>query len=230
MSPQDQLKIAAARKAMDYLVDGSIIGVGTGSTVNFFIEELAKQKHRVRAAVSSSTRSTELLRSHGIEVLDLNDVQTYPIYVDGADEINHQRHMIKGGGAALTREKIVAAQAERFICIVDATKVKQVLGAYALPVEVIPMARNQVARELAKLSSSELSNGQRSNVQVKHRAGVVTDNGNDILDVAGLQIHDPVAFEQAINQITGVVCNGLFAVKPASIAIIASADGVTTMV
>jgi ribose 5-phosphate isomerase A len=156
------------------------------------------------------------LRSHGITVLDLNEVETYPIYVDGADEINYQRHMIKGGGAALTREKIVAAQAERFICIVDSTKVKTTLGAYALPVEVIPMARNQVLRELIKLGG-----------QPKLRAGVVTDNGNQILDVSGLEITDPVAVEQAINQITGVVCNGLFAVKPASIAIVASADGLT---
>jgi ribose 5-phosphate isomerase A len=218
MSPQDQLKIAAARKAMDYLVDGSIIGVGTGSTVNFFIQELAAQKHRVKAAVSSSSRSTDLLRSHGITVLDLNDVETYPIYVDGADEINYQRHMIKGGGAALTREKVVAAQAERFICIVDSTKVKKTLGAFALPVEVIPMARNQVARELIKLGG-----------QPSLRAGVVTDNGNEILDVAGLQITDPVAFEQTLNQITGVVCNGLFAVKPASLAIVASAEGLTVM-
>jgi ribose 5-phosphate isomerase A len=218
MSPQDQLKIAAARKAMDFIVDGSIIGVGTGSTVNFFIEELAKQKHRVKAAVSSSVRSTELLRAHGITVLDLNDVEIYPVYVDGADEINYQRHMIKGGGAALTREKIVSAQAERFICIVDATKVKTTLGAFALPVEVIPMARNQVARELVKLGG-----------QPKLRAGVITDNGNEILDVSGLQITDPVALEQTINQITGVVCNGLFAVKPASIAIVASADGLTVL-
>jgi ribose 5-phosphate isomerase A len=215
MSPQDQLKQAAARKALDFLVDGAIVGVGTGSTVNFFIQALIEQKHRIRAAVSSSSASTQLLLAGGIAVLDLNEVEDYPVYIDGADEINLQRHMIKGGGAALTREKIVAAQAEQFVCIVDASKVKPVLGAFALPVEVIPMARNQVARALVALGG-----------QPKHRVGVITDNGNDLLDVAGMQITDPVALEREINQITGVVCNGLFAVKPANVAIIASPEGI----
>ena len=215
MTPQDQLKQAVAIKAMDYVVDGAIIGVGTGSTVNFFIAELAKQKHRVKAAVSSSKASSLLLEAAGISVLDLNEIDTYPVYIDGADEINAQLQMIKGGGAALTREKIVSAQAQRFICIVDQTKVVAVLGGFALPVEVIPLARRQVERELIALGGTPI-----------WRQGVVTDNGNVLLDVGGLSITDAPALERAINQITGVVCNGLFAVKPASIALVGSSDGV----
>jgi ribose 5-phosphate isomerase A len=215
---QDQLKQLAAREALRYVVDGSVIGIGTGSTVNLFIEALIEQKHRVRAAVSSSERSSALLRAGGIEVLDLNQVQSYPIYVDGADEVNHQLQMIKGGGAALTCEKIVAALAEKFVCIVDASKLKTVLGAFALPVEVIPLARAQVARALTALGG-----------QPRWREGVVTDNGNHILDVAGLQITDPVALETTINNITGVVESGLFARKPANIALIAEPSGVKTL-
>lgn len=212
---QDELKLAAARKALDYVVDGSIIGIGSGSTVNIFIAELGKVKHRVKAAVSSSEKSSELLRAQGIAVLDLNDVDQYPVYVDGADEINFQLHMIKGGGAALTREKIVSAVAQKFVCIVDASKRKQTLGAFALPVEVIPMARALVARELTKLGGIP-----------KWREGVITDNGNIILDVSGLAITDPVALETQINQITGVVMNGLFARRPADVALVAGAQGV----
>ena len=215
MTPQDLLKQSVAIKAMDYIVDGAIIGVGTGSTVNHFIAQLAKHKHRVRAAVSSSKASTLLLEAAGIRVLDLNEVESYPVYVDGADEINAQLHMIKGGGAALTREKIVAAQAQRFVCIVDQSKVVPVLGNFALPVEVIPLARGQVERELIALGGTPV-----------WRQSVTTDNGNIILDVGGLSITDAPALERAINQITGVVCNGLFAVKPATIALVASHDGV----
>ncbi len=215
---QDQLKQLAAQEAMRYVVDGSVIGIGTGSTVNLFIAELLKQKHRVKAAVSSSERSTALLRAGGIEVIDLNQLDSYPVYFDGADEVNHQLHMIKGGGAALTREKIVAAVAERFVCIVDQTKLKNVLGAFALPVEVIPLARNYVARELKALGGNP-----------QWRKEVVTDNGNHILDVSGLSITDAPALEAHINQITGVVESGLFAQKPASILLVASAAGVETI-
>lgn len=219
MTPQDQLKRAVAIKAMDYVVDDAIIGVGTGSTVNFFIAELAKQKHRIKAAVSSSKASSLLLQAVGITVLDLNEVESYPVYIDGADEINHQLQMIKGGGAALTREKIVSAQAQRFICIVDQTKVVTVLGRFALPVEVIPLARRQVERELIAMGGMPV-----------WRQGVVTDNGNVLLDVGGLPITDAPALERAINQITGVVCNGLFAVKPATVALVGSSDGVRILV
>ena len=215
MSSQDQLKQLVAVKAMDYVVDGAIIGVGTGSTVNFFIAELAKQKHRVKAAVSSSKASSQLLQAAGITVMDLNEVDSYPVYIDGADEINHQLQMIKGGGAALTREKIVAAQAQRFICIVDQSKVVSVLGGFALPIEVIPLARRQVERELTAIGGTPV-----------WRQNVVTDNGNILLDVGGLSITDAPALERAINQITGVVCNGLFAVKPAAIALVGSSNGV----
>jgi ribose 5-phosphate isomerase A len=215
---QDELKLAAARKALDYVVDGSIIGIGSGSTVNIFIAELGKVKHRVKAAVSSSEKSSQLLREQGIEVLDLNSVESYPVYIDGADEINYKLEMIKGGGAALTREKIVSAVADKFVCIVDQSKLKDVLGAFALPVEVIPMARAQVARELAKLGGTP-----------KWREGVITDNGNIILDVSGLRIEHAAALEAQINQITGVVTNGLFASRPASIALIASPTGVNVL-
>jgi ribose 5-phosphate isomerase A len=212
---QDELKLAAAREALGYVVDGGIIGIGSGSTVNLFIAELGKVKHRVKAAVSSSEKSSELLRAQGIEVLDLNDVEQYPVYIDGADEINFQLQMIKGGGAALTREKIVSAVAKKFVCIVDASKRKQTLGAFALPVEVIPMARTFVARALAQMGGIP-----------KWREGVITDNGNVILDVSGLVIADAAALETEINQITGVVMNGLFARRPADVALVASAAGV----
>jgi ribose 5-phosphate isomerase A len=215
---QDELKLAAACKALEYVVDGSIIGIGSGSTVNIFIAELGKVRHRVKAAVSSSEKSSQLLREQGIEVLDLNSIESYPIYIDGADEINHKLEMIKGGGAALTREKIVSAVAEKFVCIVDQSKLKDVLGAFALPVEVIPMARAQVSRELTKLGGTP-----------KWREGVITDNGNIILDISGLRIEQAEALEARINQITGVVTNGLFAIRPASVALIASATGVNAL-
>jgi ribose 5-phosphate isomerase A len=215
---QDELKLAAAKKALEFIVDGSIIGIGSGSTVNIFIAELGKVKHRVKAAVSSSEKSSELLRAQGIEVLDMNDVEQYPIYVDGADEINHRLEMIKGGGAALTREKIVSANAKDFVCIVDQSKLKDVLGSFALPVEVIPMARAQVARALTALGGNPV-----------WRQGVITDNGNVILDVSGLIITDAVALETQINQMTGVVTNGLFARRPATVALVARSSGVEVL-
>ena len=216
-TPQDQLKLEVARAAMAYMVEGAVIGVGTGSTANFFIDELAAWKSRIRGAVASSVKSAERLRGHGIEVLDLNDVEDMPVYVDGADEINRAMHMIKGGGGALTREKIVAAVAKKFICIADASKLVPVLGAFALPVEVLPMARAYVMRELAKLGGTP-----------RLREGYTTDNGNLILDIAGLAITDPPALESAINQIAGVVTCGLFARRPADVLLLGTPDGVKT--
>lgn len=216
MATQDELKQQVAKAAIEY-VKGGIIGVGTGSTANFFIDELAKVKHKIEGAVASSEGTAERLRKHGIQVFDLNDVSSLDIYVDGADEITERMHMLKGGGGALTREKIVAACAKSFICICDASKLVPVLGKFPLPVEVIPMARSQVARELVKLGG-----------QPKLREGFVTDNGNIILDVAGLEIVDPVATESKINQIVGVVTNGLFAARPANVLLLATADGVET--
>ena len=216
MATQDELKQQVAKAAIEY-VKGGIIGVGTGSTANFFIDELAKVKHKIEGAVASSEGTAERLRKHGIQVFDLNDVSGLDIYVDGADEITEHMHMLKGGGGALTREKIVAACAKSFICICDASKLVSVLGKFPLPVEVIPMARSQVTRELVKLGG-----------QPKLREGFVTDNGNIILDVAGLEIVDPVAMESKINQIVGVVTNGLFAARPANVLLLATADGVKT--
>lgn len=210
---QDEMKKNAAWAALDYVPRQTIVGVGTGSTVNHFIDALASIKCEIKGAVSSSIQSTEKMRALGIEVLDLNDVESFSVYVDGADEINPAKHMIKGGGAALTREKIVAAVAEKFICIVDSTKQVAVLGKFPLPVEVIPMARNYVARELVKLGGRPV-----------WREAVVTDNGNIILDVFDLTITDPVAFEQQVNQITGVVTNGIFAVRPADLVLVGTAE------
>jgi ribose 5-phosphate isomerase A len=217
MTPQDRLKLEVARAAMAYMVEGAVIGVGTGSTANFFIDELRAWKGRIRGAVASSVKSAERLRGHGIEVLDLNDVDHIPVYVDGADEINRSLHMIKGGGGALTREKIVAAVAGKFVCIADASKLVPVLGAFALPVEVLPMARAYVARELIKLGGTP-----------SLREGFTTDNGNVILDIAGLSITDPPALESAINQITGVVTSGLFARRGADVLLLGTASGVET--
>jgi ribose 5-phosphate isomerase A len=211
---QDQMKKNAAWAALDYVPRHTIVGVGTGSTVNHFIDALASIKSEIKGAVSSSVQSTEKMRALGIEVLDLNDVDSFSVYVDGADEINAAKHMIKGGGAALTREKIVAAVAEKFICIVDSSKQVEVLGKFPLPVEVIPMARNYVARELTKLGGRPV-----------WREAVVTDNGNIILDVFDLNISNPVAFEQQVNQITGVVTNGIFAVRPADVVLVGTVDG-----
>ena len=219
---QNSLKQAAAKAAIAYVPVDTIIGVGTGSTVNFFIAELAKIATRIKGAVSSSEASSALLRAAKIEVMELNDAGFLSVYVDGADEISPQLHMIKGGGAALTREKIVAAASDKFICIADQSKLVDVLGAFPLPVEVIPMARSYVARELVKL-------GGHPEWRMKTDKGVVTDNGNWILDVHGLSILNPIELETAINQIAGVVSNGLFARRGADVALLASADGVKTV-
>lgn len=212
---QDALKLEVAKAAIEYVKDG-IIGVGTGSTANFFIDELAKVKHKISGAVASSEATAQRLRNHGIEVFDLNSVDSLDIYVDGADEITEHMHMLKGGGGALTREKIVAAVAKSFICICDESKYVPVLGKFPLPVEVLPMARSQVARALVKLGG-----------QPKLR-DFTTDNGNLILDVHGLTIKDPIALEAEINQIVGVVTNGLFAARPANVLLLATPNGVKT--
>jgi ribose 5-phosphate isomerase A len=225
MSPQDQLKQQSALAALAYVPDNAIIGVGTGSTVNFFIAGLGdkmQQGFKVRGAVSSSVASTERLIALGISIVDCNDVASLPVYVDGADEINAKLHMIKGGGGALTREKIVAAISEKFVCIADASKRVATMGTFALPVEVIPMAQQQVTRELAKL-------GGEPRLRVKDGVTYLTDNGNIILDLHGLAISDAVALETTINQITGVVCNGLFARRPADVLLVAETDGVKTI-
>ena len=219
---QDELKQAVAQAAADYVANntpaGSIIGVGTGSTANFFIDALAAIKDRYKGAVASSEATRKRLEGHGIAVFDLNDVADIPVYVDGADEIDAGLNMIKGGGGALTREKIVAAVAQTFVCICDASKLVDVMGSFPLPVEVIPMARAHVARELAKLGGNPVL-----------REGFVTDNGNLILDVKGLAITDPKGLEARINQITGVVTNGLFAVRPANVLLLGTAEGVKTI-
>ncbi len=212
---QDAAKKAAAEAALKYVVPGEILGVGTGSTVNFFIEGLAKLKHDIPGAASSSEASSARLKALGIPVVDLNSAGTLSIYVDGADESNHQLQLIKGGGAALTREKIVAAASRKFICIADESKLVPVLGKFPLPVEVIPMARSYVAREIVKLGGLP-----------EWREKVVTDNGNVILDVAGLSIIDPVTLEEQIGLIAGVVTVGLFARRPADVLILGSAAGV----
>lgn len=212
---QDQKKKSAAEAAIAYITNDAIVGVGTGSTVNYFIDALASQKHRIKGAVSSSEASTKRLKAHGIDVFDLNEVDSLDIYVDGADEITEHKHMIKGGGAALTREKIVSAVAETFICIIDDTKQVPVLGHFPLPVEVIPLARSYVAREIVKLGGDPM-----------YRQGVITDNGNQILDVHNLQILNPPELENKLNQIVGVVTNGLFAHRGADIVLTGTNDGV----
>ncbi|MFM7708010.1 MAG: ribose-5-phosphate isomerase RpiA, partial [Gammaproteobacteria bacterium] len=206
MSDSSAGKQAAAQAALKFVADDAVIGVGTGSTVNFFIDALAARRNRIRGAVSSSDASTARLKAAGIEVLDLNRTGDLEVYVDGADETDHHRRLIKGGGAALTREKIVAAASRRFVCVVDESKVVDVLGRFPLPVEVIPMARSYVARQLIKLGG-----------QPVWRENVLTDNGNQILDVAGLSIADPAATEAAIDQIVGVVTVGLFARRGADV-------------
>ena len=219
---QDELKQAVAQAAADYVAQnapaGAIIGVGTGSTANFFIDALADLKDRIGGTVASSEATRMRLEGHGIPVFDLNEVIEMPIYVDGADEIDGGLNMIKGGGGALTREKIVAAVATTFVCICDASKLVETMGKFPLPVEVIPMARAHVARELAKLGG-----------RPQERVGFITDNGNIILDVRGLQITDPKGLEAQINQITGVVTNGLFAVRPANVLLLGTAEGVRTL-
>jgi ribose 5-phosphate isomerase A len=218
---QDELKQAVARAARDYVAQhlpaGGILGVGTGSTANFFIDELAAIKDRIGGTVASSEATKRRLEGHGIRVLDLNDVSAMSIYVDGADEIDAGFSMVKGGGGALTREKIVAAVAQTFVCICDASKRVQVMGKFPLPVEVIPMARAYVAREIEKLGG-----------QPKLREGFVTDNGNLILDVHGLAITDPRGLEATLNQIVGVVTNGLFAQRGADVLLLGTPEGVRT--
>jgi ribose 5-phosphate isomerase A len=211
---QDEMKKSAAIKALTFIKDDSIVGVGTGSTVNYFIDALANIKDKITGAVSSSEESTKRLKAHGIEVFDLNSVDILDVYVDGADEITKHMAMIKGGGAALTREKIVAAVAKQFICIADDSKQVRLLGQFPLPVEVIPMARSYVARELVKLGGDPV-----------YRQGVITDNGNVILDVHNMEILDPPALETSINAIVGVVTNGLFALRGANILILGTQQG-----
>jgi ribose 5-phosphate isomerase A len=212
---QDELKAQVAAAALDYVPDDAIIGVGTGSTANMFIDALAQRKSRIRAAVASSEASAARLRSHGLTVLELNAVEDLPVYVDGADEITEQFAMIKGGGGALTREKIVAAVARRFVCIADQSKLVATLGRFPLPVEVIPMARAYVEREMIKRGALP-----------QLRAGFSTDNGNQILDLHGLAITEPARLEAEINQIAGVVTNGLFALRGADVLLLGTPQGV----
>jgi len=219
---QDQLKQAVANAALEYilpkLTKDSIIGIGTGSTANFFIDALAKYQNEFEGAVSSSKASEDRLKNHGIDVFDLNSVGTFDFYIDGADETNERLELIKGGGAALTREKIVAACAKEFICIADESKMVGLLGEFPLPVEVIPMARSHVARELVKLGGDPV-----------YREGVITDNGGVILDVHNLRINSPMEIEEKINQITGVITNGLFALRPADTLLLGTSSGVQTL-
>jgi len=215
---QDELKQAVAREAIKHVVEDAAIGVGTGSTANFFIDELAKMRNRIAGAVASSDKSAERLKGHGIRLLDLNSVNELPVYVDGADEITEHLAMIKGGGGALTREKIVAAVAKKFVCIADESKLVPVLGKFPLPVEVIPMARAFVARQMVKLGGSP-----------KLREGFTTDNGNLILEVWGLSILNPVELEATLNNIVGVVTNGLFARRGADVLLLGTKTGVRTM-
>ena len=216
---QDELKIAVAQAAVDYVVEhipqGSIIGVGTGSTANFFIDALAAHRHHYRGAVASSEATHQRLAAHGFTLFDLNAIDKIPVYVDGADEVDKAMHMIKGGGGALTREKIVAAVSDCFVCIADGSKLVETLGAFPLPVEVIPMARAHVARQLTLLGGEPV-----------WRQGFVTDNGNVILDVKNLHITAPKVLEAKINEITGVVTNGLFALRPANVLLLGTEKGV----
>lgn len=214
---QDELKQAVAQAALAYVEEGKIVGVGTGSTARLFIEALAGMKDRIAGAVASSEDTRQRLEGHGIKVFDLNEVTDLPVYIDGADEITAEMHMIKGGGGALTREKIVSAVARKFVCIADGSKLVPVLGNFPLPVEVIPMARAYVARELTKLGGTPVL-----------REGVITDNGNLILDVKGWQIVDPVDLESRLNQIVGVVTSGLFARRAADVCLLGTPEGVRT--
>jgi ribose 5-phosphate isomerase A len=219
---QDELKTQVGLAALQYVVKGEIVGVGTGSTVNKFIDALATMKNDIQGAVSSSVASTEKLKALGIPVFDSNDVTELSVYIDGADEIDHAGHMVKGGGAALTREKIVAAMAKRFVCIADESKLVDVLGAFPLPVEVIPMATRQLMRQFTAM-------GGTASVRVKDGAPLVTDNGQHIIDVLGLQIKDPVAFEMQVSQWPGVVTVGVFALQKAQVCLLGTASGVKTL-
>jgi len=218
MLNSDEKKQLVAKAALEYVEPDTIIGVGTGSTANYFIDALATMKHKIEGTVASSSATAQRLKSHHIPVLDLNGVNEISVYVDGADEATHHLHLIKGGGGALTREKIVAAVSKKFVCITDDSKLVEMLGRFPLPVEVIPMARSYVARELVKLGGKPV-----------WREGVITDNGNLILDVHNLQILEPVKLEMQLNQITGVVCNGLFAQRPADVLLLGTDSGVKVM-
>ncbi|MGD9152908.1 MAG: ribose-5-phosphate isomerase RpiA [Gammaproteobacteria bacterium] len=211
---KDQMKKNAAIAALEYIEAGTILGIGTGSTVNFFIDELAKVKHKIEAAVSSSKQSTERLKRLGIQIIDLNTADDIPIYVDGADEVNHHLQMIKGGGGALTGEKIVASVAQKFICIADQNKLVETLGIFPVAVEVIPTARSYVAREIVKLGGNP-----------QYREGFISDWGNVILDVYHLPLLEPLKMEETLNNITGVVTNGIFAKNPADITLLGTQDG-----
>ena len=215
---QDDMKRAVAEAAIAHVPADCIVGVGTGSTANFFIDALARIKHKIQGAVASSEASAQRLQGHGIEVLSLNDAGDLPVYVDGADEITRHMHMTKGGGGALTREKIVAAASKKFVCVCDASKLVDMLGKFPLPIEVIPMARSYVARQLVALGG-----------QPQLREGFTTDNGNLILDVHNLQIMNPVELETTLNNIAGVVTNGLFARRPADVLLLGTPDGVQTL-
>lgn len=215
---QDEKKRQVAEAALAYVEDDTIVGVGTGSTVNFFIECLASIKHRIDGAVSSSDATEALLKQHNIPVLSLNSANDIPVYIDGADEATKHLHLIKGGGGALTREKIVAAASKKFVCIIDETKMVDVLGTFPLPVEVIPMAQSYIAREITKLGGQPVL-----------REGFTTDNGNIILDVHNMSIIKPVELEQELNQLAGVVTNGLFAQRSADVLLVASDNGVTIL-
>lgn len=219
---QDELKTLVGQAALSQVSPGTIIGVGTGSTVNKFIEALATMKERIAGAVSSSLASTERLQALGIPVLDCNEVEELAVYVDGADEIDHQGFMIKGGGAALTREKIVAAQSRRFVCIADESKLVQTLGAFPVPVEIIPMATSRLIRQFAAL-------GAQASVRLKDGEALVTDNGQHILDVRGLQVTDPVDFELEVSQWPGVVTVGVFALQKAQVCLLGTPEGVKTL-
>ena len=219
---QDELKTLVGQAALRYVEPGSIVGVGTGSTVNKFIDALASMKGRILGAVSSSVASTERLQALGIKVFDATEVDELPVYIDGADEIDHAGYMIKGGGAALTREKIVAAQSRKFVCIADDSKLVKTLGAFPVPVEVIPMAAKRIARQFAAI-------GGVVSLRMKGDAPLVTDNGQHILDVSGLKISDPLGFESAVNQWPGVVTVGVFAFQKARVCLLGTAGGVKTL-
>jgi len=219
---QDELKALVGQAALQYVVPGEIVGVGTGSTVNKFIDALASMKERIKGAVSSSNASTERLKALGIPVFDSNEVAELSVYIDGADEIDGKGHMVKGGGAALTREKIVAAQSRRFVCIADESKLVDALGKFPLPVEVIPMATQRIVRQFAAM-------GGTAEVRLKDGAPLVTDNGQHILDVTGLRITDPLRFESDVNQWPGVVTVGVFAHQKAAVCLLGTASGVKTL-
>jgi ribose 5-phosphate isomerase A len=215
---QDEMKKMVAEAALEYVEPGTIIGIGTGSTANHFIDCLAGIKHKIDGTVASSEASAARLKSHGIPVLDLNSAGELSVYIDGADESNHYLHLIKGGGGALTREKIVAAASHKFVCIADGSKLVDVLGAFPLPIEVIPMARSMVARELVKRGGQPI-----------YREGFVTDNGNIILDIHNMEIMEPVTLEEDLNNIPGIVTVGLFARRPADVLLLGTEDGVKTL-